>query len=502
MNKNEHLFDLIRSLDKQERRYFRIYASSRTIGERNNCLVLFDAIDAQRSYDEKKLRESLAAERFMNFLAPVKQQLYTLILKSLGSYHSAHDSDALLRGLLHQAHILYRKGLAKACNKLLNRIIKLAEKNEKDHHLVEAYSMRYALLVATKNTGRIRKELDPLLSNVRDALEELQLSFDCRKYQSQSLILAWQEKSFRSEHSLEEIGEVEKKASTLRTPRRIGSQLLINNARTIFADARGDFEAAMSERENAVKMLEEHPELIKDNPIKYYISLYNAAVYLHGREENARALVFADRLVRISGRQIQRSDHRRHFLVGTMIRLAIISRLEEAEGERAPAIEAEQTYRRWQKEFTLHDQVVVGLNFSLLWFNRGDLQAARKWMAEVLNTPGAERTNPEIYFQARVLNLAIHFELGDADYMEHLIRSTYRFLLRRKRIHGFEETLLSFIRKKLPRLNSPRELREALLALKTEMEVLKRDPKESYMFRNFDYVKWLEKKISDLSVRG
>lgn len=39
------LYELIRSLTKSEKRYFKIYASRHTIGEKNNGIKIFDFID-------------------------------------------------------------------------------------------------------------------------------------------------------------------------------------------------------------------------------------------------------------------------------------------------------------------------------------------------------------------------------------------------------------------------------------------------------------------------
>ena len=46
------LFDLVRSLTKQEKRYYKMYTTL-SGGKTNKYLMLFDAIDAQKEYDEE-----------------------------------------------------------------------------------------------------------------------------------------------------------------------------------------------------------------------------------------------------------------------------------------------------------------------------------------------------------------------------------------------------------------------------------------------------------------
>ncbi|MBK6611564.1 MAG: hypothetical protein IPG29_11960 [Sphingobacteriales bacterium] len=61
MQKSEPLFDLIKSLTKSEKRFFKIYSSRHVIGNENNYVKLFDAINQQPIYNETAL-----LQRFKN----------------------------------------------------------------------------------------------------------------------------------------------------------------------------------------------------------------------------------------------------------------------------------------------------------------------------------------------------------------------------------------------------------------------------------------------------
>ena len=47
---NESVHELIKSLTKSEKRYFKLMSSRHTIGEENNYVILFDAIEKQIDY--------------------------------------------------------------------------------------------------------------------------------------------------------------------------------------------------------------------------------------------------------------------------------------------------------------------------------------------------------------------------------------------------------------------------------------------------------------------
>ena len=55
MKKNEHLFYLIKSLSKAEKRHFKIFTDSED--KNKNYILLFDEIDKQIIYDEKIIKK-------------------------------------------------------------------------------------------------------------------------------------------------------------------------------------------------------------------------------------------------------------------------------------------------------------------------------------------------------------------------------------------------------------------------------------------------------------
>ncbi|HET6989949.1 MAG TPA: hypothetical protein VFJ43_01440, partial [Bacteroidia bacterium] len=88
------------------------------------------------------------------------------------------------------------------------------------------------------------------------------------------------------------------------------------------------------------------------------------------------------------------------------------------------------------------------------------------------------------------------YEMGNAQSLEYYVKSTYRFLYKRKRLFGIETIILDFIRKKLPKLDTRKEITEAFVNLKNEIEILSKHPYEKRALEYFDFVKWLESKIS------
>ena len=93
-------FQLISSMSKSEKGYFKKFASKHTIGGRNIYVKLFDEIENLRIYDEADLKNKFKGEKFANKIYSTKNYLFNLILKALSSYHSEKFAVSRLNNML------------------------------------------------------------------------------------------------------------------------------------------------------------------------------------------------------------------------------------------------------------------------------------------------------------------------------------------------------------------------------------------------------------------
>src|SRR3978361_704030 len=98
------LFQLIHSLEKSEKRNFKLYIKRSSAKEDLKIIQLFDAIDKLNEYDEKLLLKKLP-------LSNLKTHLYKQVLASLRLLKTAENIDLQLHEQLDYARILYNKGL-------------------------------------------------------------------------------------------------------------------------------------------------------------------------------------------------------------------------------------------------------------------------------------------------------------------------------------------------------------------------------------------------------
>lgn len=125
-------------MSMSEKRYFNIYASRHTIGEKNNSTILFEALDKFGVEDEavKSFIETQGVS--VKNIASDKNFLYSLILRSLSEFHIGRNASLKVKETLHQAEILYQKELYEACLELLAKAKEQAHKYELYPLIVEA----------------------------------------------------------------------------------------------------------------------------------------------------------------------------------------------------------------------------------------------------------------------------------------------------------------------------------------------------------------------------
>ncbi len=108
-------------------------------------------------------------------------------------------------------------------------------------------------------------------------------------------------------------------------------------------------------------------------------------------------------------------------------------------------------------------------------------------MHELLSDPSMVRLRPDIEWYLKLMNLIIHYELGNQNFLKYLLISTYRSLYGCGRLFKVEISLLNFI-KKLARVDSPEKLKDSLLVLRNELYEIRNDKFEKKAFRYFNFI--------------
>src|SRR5579872_6146319 len=137
---SDTLFQLIHSLEKAEKRHFKLYIKRSSTKEDLKIVQLFDALDKLKDYDEKALLKKLTGTEKPQ-LSNLKTHLYKQILASLRLLKSAESIDLQLNEMFDYAHILYKKGLFVQSLRILDRAKETAKVNQKFNFLAQVLAL-------------------------------------------------------------------------------------------------------------------------------------------------------------------------------------------------------------------------------------------------------------------------------------------------------------------------------------------------------------------------
>ena len=153
------------------------------------------------------------------------------------------------------------------------------------------------------------------------------------------------------------------------------------------------------------------------------------------------------------------------------------------------------------KEYKLHidshRMLIFYYKFACLYFGSGDNEKAIEYLNLIINRKPDLRT--DIHCYARLLHLIAHFEMGNYNLVEYLIKSVYRFMAKMKNLSIVEEEIFSFLKNSFSL--SKNEIIPAFKSLKNKLEALKGNPLATRSFMYLDIIGWLESKIDNVPVQ-
>src|SRR5215204_5101046 len=132
----DSLFQLIHSLQKAEKRNFKLYIKRNSGNDNLKIVLLFDALDKMNDYDEAVLLKKTKGIQKKQ-LSIIKAHLYRELLASLRLLESEQNIDIQLHEQLDYARILYNKGLYLQSLKILDKIKETAKAHNQVSLLVQ-----------------------------------------------------------------------------------------------------------------------------------------------------------------------------------------------------------------------------------------------------------------------------------------------------------------------------------------------------------------------------
>ncbi|MEP7146932.1 MAG: hypothetical protein ABI792_07970 [bacterium] len=489
MKVTDDLFQLIKSLDQSEKRYFKIFATMHVKGSDHNKYVkLFDAIEVQNDYDEEEIRKQFKKEKFLNQLHVAKNYLYNNILKSLRLYHSDKSKLNELIDILRDVQILYDKSLYKQCRKLLDKAKKIAYAYEKHSQIIAVLDWEKTLARTSSYAESNEKELLEFYDEHNIAIERLSNINEYWKLTMKSFFLRKKQGEIRDKAELKKFNEIinHPLLQTEKNATSFLSKTFYFNIKGLYYFTNKDFKNLLQHCLKLVDLLENNPLLMKED--NYITSLYNLLlVQLELKKyDNALNTITKLRELKTNSPTMQA----RIFVTSYDTELNLYLKTGEFSKGIPLVNEIESGLEKFKDKINKESEVLFAYNISYLFFGLGDYDSSLKWINIIINDKELN-IREDIQCFARILNLLIHYELGNYDLIEYIIKSTRRYLSNKNKLNKFELIVLNYIRK-LINANTKDDKIFIYREWKKELNAISDDLLEIKAFEYFDFISWLD----------
>lgn len=496
----DNLFQLVKSLEKGEKRNFKLYVKRNTGTDELKIIQLFDALDKMNDYDEPLLLKKAKGVTKQQ-LSNLKAHLYKQILSSLRLISEEDNIDIRLQDLMGQARILYNKGLYMQSLKVLERMKDMARTYHQLTYWQQA--LFFEKRIETLYITRSMQDRADLLSGESDMVSN-QIAL-VNKLSNLSLQLyGWyiQHGHARNEKDVKSIKAFFENNLPPETEQASGfyDRLYLYQCYVWYAFIRQDFLQFYRYSQKWVDIFDQYPTLIKQEAANYIKGMHNlmtAHFNLLQHDKLAETIKVFEQFVK--QKHLQENENNRllayQYLYTARINLYFLQGNFSKGLRLVPFLE--EMLKKYSLYLDSHRVLVFYYKIASLYFGSGNNEKAIDYLNRIINQKGDLRTDLQCY--ARLLHLIAHYELGNFDLLEYLIKSVYRYMSRMQNMSRVEEEMFAFLRRSF-RLGA-HALRPEFEKLLYKLRKYEGNPLEARAFAYLDVISWLESKISGVNVQ-
>ena len=494
------LFQLIKSLEKSEKRNFKLYANRNASGEELKSVQLFDALDRMDNYDEAfllKKNETIKKQQLSN----LKAHLYKQILSSLRLINDEANIDIQLNEQMDHARILYNKGLYLQSLKVLDRMKDIAKANNQFTYFQQALFFEKSI-ESLYITRSIKNRAEQLSKETTEVSHSLTLTSELSNLSLQLYSWYIQNGHSRNEKEDAEVQHffIENLGDKTNQCKHFYEKLYLFQSYCWNAFIRQDFLQYYRYTQKWVNLFEQEPFMINIETGHYIKGMHNlmGSHFNLGNHQKLKETleVFekfsnSDVVLNNVNNRIQCFVYRtisvfnKHFLEGSF-----------TEGlQLIPGIE--NKIKEYEIYMDRHRILVFDYKIACLYFGSGDYERAIDYLNKIINWRMDLRTDLQCY--SRLLHLIAHYELGNEEILDSLIKSVYRFMAKMQNLSVVEEEIFKFIRKSFHL--SVRTIKPELEKLLVKLKTLQNNRFETRAFIYLDIISWLESKLENIPVQ-
>lgn len=495
---SKELYELIKSMSSSEKRYFRLNSLGNIAD--SNYAKLFNSIDHQSIFNEKESYAFVSIQQLPN----LKANLYKKILQTLRRFHLSSTIDAQIREMIDYAQLLFNRSQYKQCANQLKKAKSLSHKSDNPELLLVVLKWQKNVVLQTAG-GDSRKQVEEIIKEASAANERIN---NINRFTSIQLELnsLYQKIGFiRNSSDHEKVIRIFKSSmikldeANLSLNEKFSLYSLYINYYFFIQEFKQGYHFAKK-----WVALFDNPIIIKTK-LETYIQALNSLMIAQSRLGLYKEFSKSKRQFRkirfIPNITFTENVHKKLFKYSYVHEFnGLFMQGHFTEGVRMldrikPELEA------YYNELDAHSRLVMFYKIACLYVGNDEFSESLVWLNKIINTENID-LREDVHGFARILSLICHYELGNQDVIDYYIRSTYRFLLKKKNLQLYQKYILNFLRRLGSTRISNNEMIQKFEQLRTQLLPLESNPYEKRAFIYFDIISWLESKINNRTVQA
>lgn len=494
MLKSESLIHLINNLTKQEKKEFSLYISNKP---EKDYIFLFRLIDDKKISDPEELKMSFLAAKPASSFNTVVIYLFDLLIDILTRLRTEQDSYYLLFNELLHARVLYEKSMYQECFQVLKKVKEKAVYYENHFALLVAQRLELNYLLTLDFEDMDEQKLlnkqykmNNTLKSIRQLNEQSSL-YELLKYR---MINRGASRSLEETQKLDDLvtSEISIVASAGVENFEIKKNHQLFQANYFITV--GDYKAAFNSFVELNKLFEENSHLWNNPPVYYLMTVEGMLESLRIMHNYEGMNYFIEKLTKLSSP----SSSFQLNVTYVIFIYRLFSFIDTGDFDKAGMWIAEHQASLIDKMLLLKEQqqAEMSLYIALIHLGNGEYRKARKRLSATIGR-GHLYSLP-LFRTIRIVNVMIHYELGDVDYIQSEIRSIKREMSKNKGYNlKVESFLLKFLNYSFADTNRKKRA-QIWESMAEEVHALYADKYETQILRKFDFVAWVEAKIFEV----
>lgn len=491
----DSLHELIHSLSKSEKRYYKLFASRHVAGEDSAMVALFDYIAKQTNYDEAALFLAFKGKTFLNQFSTVKKRLTDHILQSLHAFHATNSMENQVNRMLHQAQLLFDKSLYDQCTRHLRSAEKLAIKHDLFPACMSINKLKNRI-IETRGYDVDENDINQLKQATETVLSKERMILDLWHIKSKLFQLIQRTGAAHSERHHQTIDALMETVPSEEL--RIAfasaeSNYLYYHIHSAYYFAKHQWSKSLDYTELTIQHLTKNEQYTNERPNTLISALTNACYLAESIGEFDKSQQFLNTLKQFAKKQeIHASEDLQIKLFSSRYSielnlLLIKGQFKEAQHIGKDVIEGIEYFN---EKITSVRKAFLTLQLAVAEIGCEHYQKALYHINSILNDTrlGEHET---IVASTNLLNLIVHFELKNFDFLQYSAKNTQRILKSANRLNEFEKTIIVFMQKLAK--SHPIDFQELFEQLFEQLSGIKTSSELQTTY-NFDYLTWVEAK--------